>query len=324
MSTIVCFVTIMMCYSTLADRQQVLDFSSQMCPYTNFCHSDAWKFLPDDTDLEPCCFPCSCDDECWELDNCCPDKDFIGTTRPLIVPCKNSYLDSRSLELDRYAVFYRVIDTCPVSESRSYLKAQCTNQNITSLEDFTWVSDNTGKIYQNKHCATCHGIEEPITWRISATCFDIMTAKFDNFREVLFSENCTIINTPPKNLQLITDKYTCTDPKLLRYTSCNESGLRKNYDPALEDACKQSTWLFNLGGQRPAFDKNIFCWLCNQELPDATTMPLCISQGIRNPKDAPYTFIIDYTSVRADTTEWESNCGLDEMFDEFLVKKYLP
>ena len=315
MSTVVCFLTFMLCYSALADRQQVLDLGSQVCPYTNFCHTDAWKLVPNDTDDEPCCIPCSCDDDCLELDNCCPDKDFINASRPPIVPCKDSYLDSRWLKTGQFAVFYRVIDTCPVSESRSNLKLKCNNQNITTLEDFTWVSDNTGKIYQNIHCAKCHGIEEPVTWRITAKCFDIMTAKFDNFSEILLSKNCNIKNTPPKDLQQITIKYVCTDPNLLRYNSCNESGVMQTYDPALDIACEQSTWPFDAGSR--TFDKNIFCLLCNRELPQ-TLDELCIPEGGRDTRE-PFTFIIDYKSIRSGTTEKQSNCGLDEMFDEFLV-----
>ena len=307
----------MLCYSTLADRQKVLDLGSQVCPYTNFCHTDAWKLVPNDTDDEPCCFPCSCDDDCWELDNCCPDKDFINTSRPPIVPCKNSYLNARSLKFDQFGVYYRVIDTCPVSESRSILEPKCNNQNITSLEDFTWVSENTGKIYQNIHCAKCHGIEETIKWQIQVTCFDIMTANFDNFTEIILSENCHISNTPPKDLQLITVKYACTNPKLLRYNSCNESGLMKTYDPALEIACEQSTWPFNLGLYN--LDKNIFCLLCNQELLKPF-QELCFSSPGGKDPFGPYTFIIDYTQ---DTPEKESNCGLDEMYDEFLVRMFV-
>lgn len=69
---------------------------------------------------------------------------------------------------------YRVIDTCPISVGRSNREPKCGRQNRTTLEDFIWVSDKTGKIYQNIHFAKCHGIEEPITWQIQTTCADIM------------------------------------------------------------------------------------------------------------------------------------------------------
>ena len=89
-----------LCYNivTLAvnDKEQVLQLASTACPYTTFCSTDAWAIRPNETEKEPCCLPCSCDDDCWVLDNCCPDKDLIDEPRPPILPCIDSYLNSRS------------------------------------------------------------------------------------------------------------------------------------------------------------------------------------------------------------------------------------
>lgn len=176
MSTVTYFVTLMLCHDTLSDRQQVLDLASQVCPYTNFCRTDAWKIMPNFTDfmVEPCCFPCNCDDECWELDNCCPDKELIDTTRHFNAPCKDSDLYTRLVDLGYLGEFYRVIDACPFSENWRNFESKCNEQNRTSLEDFIWVSDNTGQIYQNIHCAKCHGIQETVPWQIRTMSSDIM------------------------------------------------------------------------------------------------------------------------------------------------------
>ena len=309
----------MLCYNTLPARQQVIDIGSQVCPYTNFCHTDASKIIPNDTDNVPCCFPCFCDEECWEFDNCCPDKHLIATTRPQVVPCIDSLLRSQPTSSLYYAgEFYRVIDTCPFSENRWNLEPKCNTQNITSLEDFVWVSDKTGKIYKNIHCAKCHGIKEPITWQVQTkTCFDIRVAKFDNLMEaLLLSESCSIKNTPPEDLRRFTDKYACIDPRVVKYHTCNESGLMKSYDPAIEIACEQSTWPYFLDTITIA--KNMFCLLCNQELPEVR-FDLCFFYD--GGKDGgAFTYFIDYTSLQSATTEEGHDCGLDEMFDEFLVK----
>ena len=318
MSTKLCLVVVILCYNILADRELVRQLGSQACPYTNFCHTDAWKITPNNTEYEPCCTPCSCDNDCWELDNCCPDKDLTDETPTHIVPCIDSFVKVRpaNSDINPYKGFYRVVDTCPVSEERSNFDPKCNRQNRTTLNDFIWVSDKTGKIYQNIHCAKCHGIKEPIQWQIQSTCFDIMMARFDNFKDVLLSENCNLINTLPEGLESITKKYTCVRPKSLRLTSCNQTGLMTSYNPAVEFACKLSTWPYQL---RNFMVKNAFCAMCNDER--SVDDELCDFQHFNKGKKDVLTFLIDYTSLQAGLTEVDSSCEMDEIFDKFLVRR---
>ena len=183
------------------DREQVLELASTVCPYTNFCRTDAWKLRPTKTRYEPCCLPCSCDDDCWVLDNCCPDKELIDKPRPPILPCIDSYVNPRP----KYEG-YRVIDSCPSSEDRSNFEPKCSSKNRTSLVDFVWVSDTVGRIYLNKHCAKCHGINDSITWHLQTRCSDILSANFFNFLETLLSPFCNINNTTPKEIMSITSR----------------------------------------------------------------------------------------------------------------------
>ena len=317
MSTRACFVILTLCYIILSfafnDQNKVHHLLSEVCQYTNFCHINARAI----TESKPCCLPCSCDDDCWELDNCCPDKELINRPRPPIVPCRNSYV---KLPNDNSANtrFYRVIDSCPSSEERSNLNRKCRRENKTSLEAFVWVSDKTGKIYQNTYCAECHGIKESIPWHTKTRCYDIMKANFSNFREMLLSEKCNIINTPPEYLKTVTDKFTCLNPKNILYSSCNETGLMVSFDPDVEIACLQSTWPFVLD---PYLAKNVFCAMCNHDIPTSSSDKLC-SLDIRG-HDSDFTFLIDYTSLSADTLEEVNDCSLDELFDKFTVRRGL-
>ena len=45
----------------------------QACPYTSFCNKNATRFLQGSRHV-PCCKECSCVDDCWKRNNCCPDK----------------------------------------------------------------------------------------------------------------------------------------------------------------------------------------------------------------------------------------------------------
>ena len=204
------FIILTLCLNTGAlavhDRQQVLELASTVCPYTNFCSIDALTIRPNDTDKESCCLPCSCDDDCWVLDNCCPDKVLIDKPRPPILPCVDSYVKSRSLLSNKNGGFYRVIDSCPCCEDMSNFEPKCSRKNRTFLEDFVWVSDTTGRIYLNIHCAKCHGISESVTWQIQATCSDILTADFVNVLQTLVSPPCNLLNTPPNTIKSLTTR----------------------------------------------------------------------------------------------------------------------
>ena len=322
MSTRVCFAILTLCYNLLIsafyDGQEAPHRVQEVCQFTHFCQTDASQSKPNDTDKIPCCFPCYCDDDCWLFDDCCPDKDLMNGPRPPVVPCIDSYVKPRFEDSNPYEGFYKVIDTCPRYEKRSNLLHKCNRKNRTSLEDFVWVSDKTGRIYLNIYCAKCHGIQETKPWQIKTTCYDIMKANFGNFRETLLSENCNIINTVPEDLETVTDRYTCINPTKLRYPSCNETGLMASYDYDVEMACKQSTWPYVLAY---SFAKNVLCVMCNQDIPTVNLDGLCNNAMELKDHVSFFTYLIDYASVSKNLPKEERNCGLDEMFDEFMVRR---
>lgn len=89
----------------------------------------------------------------------------------------------------------------------------------------------------------------------------------------------------------------------------------KHYSLDIATACKESIWPYI----RPfRWAKNVFCLMCAKGLPNAS-VGLC-SHPDGRAKDKGYTLLLDYTSLSADPTEDESKCGLDEIFDEFMVR----
>ena len=324
MSLVEFYVTLTLRFSiftlSFCDRDQVRRLASELCPFNKFCHADAKEFMRPDTEREPCCKPCFCDDDCWILDNCCPDKELMNEPRPSVVPCIDSYL-SQSDDSNPDNGFYRVIDSCPGPEDASYLESKCDRNNRASVEDLIWVSDKTGRIYQNIHCAKCHGINDTIPWQIQTTCYDIMKVNFENLMGALLSKNCNMVNTVPKDLEHTITKYKCYIPSKLKYTSCNATGLMTHYDSDIEAACEQSTWPLD---SVDYMSKNAFCVLCNEDLPVPTPVYLALcSIGGRQGDASSITFLIDYESVLADNTDKGISCGLDEIFDAFMVRMTL-
>ena len=88
----------------------------------------------------------------------------------------------------------------------------------------------------------------------------------------------------------------------------------KHYNPDIAAACEESTWPYIVG---PHLAKNVFCLMCAEGLP----IPgLCHFLGDRGSIKG-YTLLLDYTSLSADPREEDSNCGMNEIFDEFLVRR---
>ena len=49
-----------------------------LCPFTNFCHFNATDQLEENSEFDPCCSSCSCDDSCYDAKTCCPDKPGVA------------------------------------------------------------------------------------------------------------------------------------------------------------------------------------------------------------------------------------------------------
>ena len=111
----------------------------------------------------------------------------------------------------------------------------------------------------------------------------------------------------------ITNRYKCYSSSRFKYTSCDKD--MKHYNPDIATACKESTWPY----KRDFYlSKNVFCVMCAKGLLNAST-GLCTYPDERANYEG-YTILLDYTSLSTDPTEVESKCGLDEIFDEFMVR----
>ena len=307
--------------------QLVREFGAKLCPYTNFCSSEAAKENLD-VSLTPCCRPCFCDDDCWELGNCCPDKQGTPPASSDLISCKNKKVKSRRLDKREIRTtnsrYFRVIDTCPWTEDNLTLIGLCMGDNQTVLEDYVWVSDYVkGKIYQNVHCATCHRIDSYVPWQIKTTCADILHGDFVNVEELLLlSHSCDVINEVPNGLESKTVKYECFGNIV---PTCSESPHEQlaNHSQDIVAACEHSTWAY-FQPLFPSAHRNVFCFICNFGL-DMKREDLCKPIDFQTRIDSKDRFsaIINYHErpVKEELTE-DSGCHSNEVLDKYMVGKH--
>ena len=303
-------------HATFEGKRLVRETASKLCPFTNFCYTNASKILKR-SDRVPCCRPCFCDDDCWALGNCCPDKeDKLNKPVPNNLTCKDSFV--KRLNTDRgQARRYKIVDVCPNAEQATNTSEKCSGEK-TSIEDYIWVSDENGTIFQNMHCAECHGIKTVLHWKLRTKCGQIFHANFITFSDVLLSDNCNIRIEAPEQLRAVTEKYQCYD-EYFRFPHCNITGLWSHSNTDIETACEQSIWPYlSLGSY-----KNMFCFLCNHDS-DTGPYEACSDPFGSMKGKIPYSFLIDYEKFSGDAKEKKepyNNCAIDEVMDTFMVRQ---
>ena len=326
-TSLVCFLNLNYFNFGFDGQHLVRELGAKFCPYTNFCSLEASKQIIDVT-LTPCCRPCFCDDDCWELDNCCPDKEAITEASSDLIPCKSTKVKLPRLDKRDTLIFgseyFRVIDTCPSTEENLTLIGLCKGGNKDVFEDYIWVSDyRDGRIYQNLHCAKCHKIDSYVSWQVKTTCKDILHTDFVNVKKMLLqSDSCDIINLVPDNQEAMAVKYECFENRLAADTTCNEAQHEQlgNLSQDIVAACKHSTWPYMRNYHA---DRNVFCFICNNGL--ETEMKDLCERSTHSKKDFPGRFsaIINYREKPVEH-ERKEHCGChrNEVLDKYMVGKH--
>ena len=253
--------------------QLIKEVGNSLCPYTNYCHTNASRHLNVTDEYIPSCLPCSCDNDCWEFQNCCPDKEET-ISQPTILPCKLSKVKGLTGIYDppsigdilnqRAGANFRVVYSCPASENNITLKQKCAGNNRDRLRDYVWVSDSTnGMPYRNIHCAKCHGVEQFWFWSIQTSCQGILDAAV-NIEETILSMDCDITNVVQEEKASLVAKYQCYDYDIREgdFSTCNVSAELSN-DFII--ACIRSTWLYivePIFGNIGLYYQNVFCYAC--------------------------------------------------------------
>ena len=313
----------------------VHDVGHKICPYTKFCETNASMTLKDNE--TPCCMPCSCADDCAEINgDCCPDKALPIKKAPL-AKCKAVVVKRKLGDTSSYDGYthgvprYRVLDTCPKDENNVSLVAECEG-NKTRLDHFLWVSDFSGRTFENRFCALCNGLnnDEIVVWGLRTTCFSVLKTNLSSLEGTLLSLQCDFRLELPSKAYARPDS-TCLTPNILR---CNQSGLWNQHNSSIEAACKTyDSPVLSLSqderisptGHIVKIYKNLYCVVCNEQNLWSTNL-LCpqLRPTERDPGTA-FSILIDYLHIRSvieqlqTKDEGKGHCEQEQVYDDFKV-----
>ena len=331
-------------FMTLFDQQFVTAYNGiklikevgkNICPYTTYCHTNASRNLNTTVDdFIPSCLPCSCDEDCWDYRTCCPDKET--DSRSTTLPCKLSRVKRPTVSytgtvedvlIQRIGANYRVVDHCPSSVNNETVREKCEANEGDRLQDYVWVSESAnGMIYQNIHCAECHGVSQVWHWDIRTSCFEILDT-FVNIEDTLLGTDCDITNTAPDDKASLVSEYRCYDFDLEDGLSsdCNVStDLRNDF----LTACNQSTWPYIVAMSMQAsgkYYKNVFCYACQFGI-DAVITSIPYKHptlGNRVPSIS-FSAVLNYREQpRSIGIDGHRSCLSNQIFDNYMVSIFL-
>ena len=311
----------------------VHDVSHEICPYTNFCETNASMTLTDNE--TPCCMPCSCTDDCAEMNgDCCPDKALPIKLSP-IAKCKAVVVKRKKSDRRKYDGYmfnvprYRVIGTCPKDENNDTLVAECEG-NKTRLDHFLWTSDISGRTFENRFCALCNGLksDEIVVWGLRTSCVSVLTSTIASLETTLLSRECDLVLELPHIETRPIQSARCFIPSKFR---CNQTGLWNYRNSSIEAACEtfdspvmyfpQDT-LVGIRGYVPTVFKNIYCVVCNGlNISSANHLcPLLLLESDRD-ESISLSILIGFVETHSVTEldKDEKHCNIDEVYDRYKV-----
>ena len=309
-------------YSEADIAQFISENLGEFCPHS-FCQNPVRESINDEG-RRSCCSPCTCDETCSLLGNCCPDKDEISDEETEL-PCKDT-----NIKRDPFARFiakkYRIVDECPQTEGNVELAQNCSSTNITSYESMIWVSEtNTGRIYQNRFCAACHGIENYVYWHVELTeCPDAFNDGYTLDIDMILKDCPRITLEAQDTIAETVKKYQCFRPE---YSTCNKTGLWKVYNETIDNACLSfSMPYFKTGhkhsGQIPMIFNNVFCYICNFNNHFESIPKVCpdIDVLFERSRKMSFSILVDFKSyLNGEDASQKGSCEVNEIFDPYLV-----
>ena len=298
------------------EYMDVVTALQQACPYTNFCNKNASSYIQDGRQV-PCCRECSCLDDCWKRNNCCPDKKHVsnGGERPSeIETCKDTIVKKGFVGLNHDRRRYFVTEICPDTVHDVALKQKCAGTEAETFADLIWVSDlETNKIYTNKFCAECHGIRKYKRWDISTSCVEFVLNNNHTQNIRSYPDSCSLSVTPPNRKAY---KNQCLTPDI---STCNVTGLWQTEDNVTESLCESHPLMFvkDTVATKIVF-RNVFCFKCNSP-PEELMEDICAISDVDGTRTfASFTTVLDIYEADEDLIK-KRRCEMDEVEDPFKV-----
>ena len=313
----------------------VSDRGSDLCPFTNFCHTNASRKLGKNNEKIPCCLPCSCSQHCWRVGDCCPDRGWIDR-QTAELSCKPTMVKGNEINLERNAYYeytfgiqrYRIHDRCFFPENNNTLLNLCEGTNKTMIEQYQWVSDMAGRIFENRFCAACNHVTQYVTWGIQASCKSVLSTNVSYFDRLLLSRECDLDLRPPESARMTSRKYKCYRPHV---SQCNNNGEWRHFNASLGVACETyDSPVIVEDISKPSANsfkvyKNIYCLVCNLDESYKTPRALCMNifngggerEGILR---RGFFALLDYEGLNTlHRTDTSQTCHADEVYESLQV-----
>ncbi|KAL5006913.1 hypothetical protein ScPMuIL_015719 [Solemya velum] len=219
------------------------------------------------------CPICSCDNTCYNRNDCCPDKLLLGPE----LDCINTTLVSKPGSV-RSSKYQMVVD-CPSPNIDLQEKCSAQDDSNRNVHNIPVTSPN-GITYRNRYCAVCHNVSHDfVTWKMSIDCMDAWAISEFNYVASI-KETVTLARHKICELEYVTSgpKVVCNrDDNKILISRCNTTGKWKDNDPDLKWACEN--YYFPV-----RFDifRNIFCYLCNPIADDEERISICNNDWIES------------------------------------------
>lgn len=201
-----------------------------------------------------------------------------------------------------------IIDTCP--DNIACIGGHLIQENmlVSSLND--------GRIFLNKHCALCHGVNTTLEWNlIVQNCPITLLANITSLGYTILNE-CFLKFIPPTALEHMAKQYECVRESDV-ISSCNTTGGF--------DACeKPSIWrrhTFYI--HRDAVYSSRDCFVCNYNSNqlDELCRPLDETKGKIPFEMVSFSVLLDNIIFKKETKPM-ANCAGYQIYNPFFVSKF--
>ncbi|XP_045160679.2 uncharacterized protein LOC123525595 [Mercenaria mercenaria] len=273
MKTATC-VTIYLCIATVNCfvSNNINHLVKKICRGEQSCSEDNITLL-----ANSCCRPCECEDFCQEKGTCCDGNssnriENVTAQVCLLAGLERSSIDRRNTQLSPYFVRAH----CPKSFTNHSTRDKCETSTPESIEDGVFVSSKNGKIvYKNRHCALCHGEEDPIMWAVGVDekCVrDVFLSRSDTHHSLNASymneklmTSCTITFDRPS---ITSWKHVVCAYEGLLISSCPDLTSQKlssdGIDKELNELCLKDNSALSVFHGKWQY-ANVYCYLCNRQ-----------------------------------------------------------
>ena len=270
----------------------LLKLEKTFCPYRRYCNASSSSDTPSlDASQRPCCLNCSCADDCYQYDNCCPDKaaqdanltaidgDGERSRETTIVKarfaCQTPQLIP-TLQTDLEAKSYYMINRCNKRYLglRRIIKCEKDLTFGSILEQIPLYVPEKNILYKNVHCAVCNfeRIKKARFAEANLRCQQDVFGEFIGLGEpadifAFIIDNrvpaCNIFFEVPNDLE--NPDLGVTECSPVDVSACNMTGIWKLYDAELEDVCRNyyAPWTSARPDRSQTVYKNLACLKCN-------------------------------------------------------------